>query len=188
MLHHKVGWCTYTRDVTFKKNMDRVFINPRTTRVWVPIIKVIKYRHGAGSDLVSFINNHHKSTKQLSVGSIHEINQGSNPESFNLQILGVPKHHTEEDKFILKLTDGRDLIHPQGCSWFFRHFTSKQILHHQDQWQRDYSKCHQAPRYWLSASSFNSKYYTPWNWHFQNFRLFVMRRMMMTKEKKQKTN
>ena len=128
MLHHKVGWCTYTRDVTFKKNMDRVFINPRTSRV--PIIKVIKYQHGAASDSVSFINNHHKSTKQLFVGSIHEINQGSNPESFNLQ-----------------------------------------ILHHQDQWQRDYSKCHQAPRYWLSDSSFNSKFYTPWNWHFSKFQI-----------------
>ena len=108
MLHHKVGWCTYTRDVTSKKNMDRIFINPRTTRV--PIIKVIKYQHGAASDSVSFINNHLQSTKKLSVGSIQEIIQGRCPESLNLQILGASKHQTEENKYRLKMTDGRDLI------------------------------------------------------------------------------
>ena len=108
MLHHKVGWCTYTRDVTSKKNMDRIFINPRTTRV--PIIKVIKYQHGAASDSVSFINNHLQSTKKLSVGSIQEIIQGRRPESLNLQILGASRHQTEENKYRLKMTDGRDLI------------------------------------------------------------------------------
>ena len=108
MLHHKVVWCTYTRDVTSKKNMDRILINPRTTRV--PIIKVIKYQHGAASDSVSFINNHLQSTKKLSVGSIQEIIQGRRPESLNLQILGASKHQTEENKYRLKMTDGRDLI------------------------------------------------------------------------------
>ena len=91
-----------------KKNMDRIFINPRTTRV--PIIKVIKYQHGAASDSVSFINNHLQSTKKLSVGSIQEIIQGRRPESLNLQILGASKHQTEENKYRLKMTDGRDLI------------------------------------------------------------------------------
>ena len=102
------GVHTYTRDVTSKKNLDRIFINPRTTRV--PIIKVIKYRHGAASDSVSFINNHLQSTKKLSVGSIQEIILGRRPESLNLQILGASKHQTEENKYRLKMTDGRDLI------------------------------------------------------------------------------
>ena len=61
-------------------------------------------------DSVSFINNHHHSTKKLSVGSIKEILQGRRPESLNFQILGALKHQTDENKYRLKLTDGRDLI------------------------------------------------------------------------------
>ena len=61
-------------------------------------------------DSVSFINNHHHSTKKLSVGSIKEILQGRRPESLNFQILGASKHQTDENKYRLKLTDGRDLI------------------------------------------------------------------------------
>ena len=192
MLHHKVGGCTYTRDVTSKKNLDRIFINPRTTRV--PIIKVIKYQHGAASDSVSFINNHLQSTKKLSVGSIQEIIQGRRPESLNLQILGASKHQTEENKYRLKMTDGRDLI-DEAVLDSSEMSPPKKFSHHPDQWQRHSSKCYQAPSqtYWRKLCTWNKSFYFAEGWSrywlpascpkelytmmfltFQNFRLFVM--------------
>ena len=46
--HHKLGWCSYNRDIETTKHLDKVFINPRTRRV---PYKVITYGNDCESDL-----------------------------------------------------------------------------------------------------------------------------------------